>query len=66
MKKKIAVGQCYEIDDKIYEVVRKWKSKTKNDKCCKFWWVREVITKEEGTVSEASLLSWRRPFNTEG
>jgi hypothetical protein len=68
MKSKIAVGQCYEKNDIIYEVIGKGRHfKLDGTFDSKAWWrVREVITKIIYQVSANELLSCRRPFNTEG
>jgi hypothetical protein len=66
-KPKIKGGQCYENHDIIYEVIKPWKSVNKKSQGdLKFWWIREVITKDQSIVSEQKLLKMRRPFNTEG
>jgi hypothetical protein len=60
MKNKVAVGQCYEKNDIIYEVMGHGK------KYPHIYFLKEVITKEIFTAEAAELLKMRRPFNTEG
>ncbi len=59
MKRTIEIGQCYEKNDIIYEVVVRAKAKD-------FWHLREVITKEEFVADTELLLSMRRPFENFG
>ena len=57
MKKQVRVGQCYEKDDVIYEVVEIYGRGIR---------IREVISKQCLLTDREKLLTWRRPFNTEG
>lgn len=67
MKSKVAVGQCYEYRDQIYEVVAPWKfvNKIAHGKR-KYWVTRHIVTKVRYVFNNSILCLWRRPFNTEG
>lgn len=60
MKNKIAIGQCYEKDDVIYEVIEQCKA------IKKVYFLREIISKAIYTFELDELSKMRRPFNTEG
>lgn len=62
MKNTIALGQCYEKDDVIYEVVGTIVGLLPLDRVI----LRHVITKKEDWFYMNEVLTWRRPFNTEG
>ncbi len=60
-KSKIEVGQCYESNDHVYEIIERYSSAPAS------WWVkRHIITKEITYISENELLTWRRPFENFG
>ena len=63
-KSKIAIGQCYEKDDVIYEIVE---GPTTFHNKGEYWKLRNVLTKEL-TIDwpRSFILKMRRPFNTEG
>jgi len=63
-KNKIEVGQCYEKNDKVYEVIRKTTyihGVIKQPKGT-WWLIKDTLTKERGVVKEDELVTWRRPF----
>ena len=59
MKKQVRVGQCYEKDDVIYEVINK-------GPLADMWLIRTVINKCQYYSDTETLSKMRRPFNTEG
>ncbi len=59
MVNKIAVGQCYEKDDIIYEVLNRLGHTY-------YFMVQEIITKDKYLINETTLLSMRRPFQNFG